>query len=139
MSSSISKVLTLTAGVAMALGATAGARAQSAPLSAEDSDPRVMGWMQGFPPPEDKIITQPDSVYFSFPKLRWSVCHLREFLPTEEISRGTGRAGSPDLPLAGRVCRASGADRRDHLHAAEQRPDDDLGRVALSPTTPTAC
>ena len=50
----------------------------------------VMGWMQGFPPPEDKIITQPDSIYFSFPRLRWSVCHLREFLPTEEISRGLG-------------------------------------------------
>ncbi|MDU8946666.1 serine hydrolase [Rhodophyticola sp. MJ-SS7] len=47
-----------------------------------------MGWMQGFPPPPDKLITQPDSVYFSFPRLRWSVCHLREFLPTEEISRG---------------------------------------------------
>jgi hypothetical protein len=26
-------------------------------LSAEESDPRVMGWMQGFPPPADKIIT----------------------------------------------------------------------------------
>ena len=74
----------------MTLGATTDAKAQSAPLSAQDSDPRVMGWMQGFPPPEDKIITQPDSVYFSFPKLRWSVCHLREFLPTEEISRGLG-------------------------------------------------
>jgi CubicO group peptidase (beta-lactamase class C family) len=48
-----------------------------------------MGWMQGFPPPPDKLITQPDANYFSFPKLRWSVCHLREFLPTEEISRGT--------------------------------------------------
>jgi hypothetical protein len=55
-----------------------------------------MGWMQGFPPPEDKIITQPDSVYFSSPKLRWSVCHLREFLPTEEISRGL----SAPVPLA---------------------------------------
>ncbi len=61
-----------------------------AALSAKDSDPRVMGWMQGFPPPKDKIITQPDSVYFSFPRLRWSVCHLREFLPTEQISRGLG-------------------------------------------------
>lgn len=59
-------------------------------LDAEASDPRVMGWMQGFPPPPDKLITQPDSNYFSFPKLRWSVCHLREFLPTEEISRGLG-------------------------------------------------
>ncbi len=73
-------------GVALAVPAGA----QSAPLSAADSDPRVMGWMQGFPPPADRIITQPDSVYFSFPRLRWSVCHLREFLPTERISRGLG-------------------------------------------------
>ena len=64
--------------------------AQSDVLSARQSDPRVMGWMEGFPPPPDKVITQPDSVYFSFPRLRWSVCHLREFLPTEEISRGLG-------------------------------------------------
>ena len=74
----------------MAFGAATGADAQSAPLSAQASDPRIMGWMQGFPPPPDKLITQPDSNYFSFPKLRWSVCHLREFLPTEEIGRGLG-------------------------------------------------
>ena len=55
-----------------------------------------MGWMQGFPPPTDKLITQPDANYFSFPKLRWSVCHLREFLPTKEISRGT----EAPVPLA---------------------------------------
>jgi CubicO group peptidase (beta-lactamase class C family) len=54
--------------------------------------------MQGFPPPPDKLITQPDSVYFSFPKLRWSVCHLREFLPTEEISRGLGAPVPLDYP-----------------------------------------
>lgn len=64
--------------------------AQSDVLSAQASDPKVMGWMEGFPPPTEQIITQPDSNYFSFPKLRWSVCHLREFLPTEEISRGLG-------------------------------------------------
>jgi CubicO group peptidase (beta-lactamase class C family) len=46
--------------------------------------------MQGFPPPPDKLITQPDSNYFSFPKLRWTVCHLRELLPTEQVSRGIG-------------------------------------------------
>ncbi|WP_242521741.1 serine hydrolase [Motiliproteus sp. SC1-56] len=60
-------------------------------LSAQESDPRVLGWMQGFPSPPELLITQPDSNYFSFPKLRWSVCHLREFLPTEEISRGVGK------------------------------------------------
>ncbi|MEM9474175.1 MAG: serine hydrolase [Pseudomonadota bacterium] len=64
------------------------AAAQTTVLSAQESDPNVMGWMQGFPPEADKLITQPDSNYFSFPKLRWSVCHLREFLPTEQISRG---------------------------------------------------
>lgn len=67
-----------------------GRKASSPVLSARESDPRVMGWMEGVPPPPDKIITQPDSIYFSFPKLRWSVCHLREFVPTEEISRGLG-------------------------------------------------
>lgn len=90
MSSSISNLVALAAGLAISLGVPTGAMAQTAPLSAQESDPNVMGWMQGFPPPEDKIITQPDSVYFSFPRLRWSVCHLREFLPTEEISRGLG-------------------------------------------------
>ncbi|MBK5926664.1 6-aminohexanoate hydrolase [Rhodobaculum claviforme] len=49
-----------------------------------------MGWMQGFPPPPDRLITQPDAVYFSFPRLRWSVCHLRQFLPTVQLGRGLG-------------------------------------------------
>ncbi len=82
--------IALALGATLSLAAATGAPAQTAPLSAQESDPKVMGWMQGFPPPPDKLITQPDSNYFSFPKLRWSVCHLREFLPTEEISRGLG-------------------------------------------------
>ncbi len=90
MSSSISNLAALSVVIAITLGTATCAFAQSAPLSAQESDPNVMGWMQGFPPPPDKLITQPDSNFFSFPKLRWSVCHLREFLPTEEISRGTG-------------------------------------------------
>ncbi|MDG1130161.1 MAG: serine hydrolase [Paracoccaceae bacterium] len=96
MSSSTSNLAALVAGCAIAIGSSQGVMAQSALLSAQDSDPNVMGWMQGFPPPADKMITQPDSVYFSFPRLRWSVCHLREFLPTEEISRGIGAP----VPLA---------------------------------------
>ena len=88
MPSSAANLTMLAGTLAMAIGSTTGAGAQSATLSAQESDPRVMGWMQGFPPPEDKIITQPDSVYFSFPRLRWSVCHIRQLLPTEEISRG---------------------------------------------------
>ena len=98
MSSSTSRLLGLVAGLAMTLGASNAANAQAVPLSAQESDPNVMGWMQGFPPPPDKLITQPDSNYFSFPKLRWSVCHLREFLPTEEISRGVGAPVPLDYP-----------------------------------------
>ena len=86
--SRISLLLT-TAAIALCAGASIGVLAETGtPLSAADSDPKVMGWMEGFPPPPDKLITQPDSNYFSFPKLRWTVCHLREFLPTEQISRG---------------------------------------------------
>ena len=60
------------------------------PLTAAESDPTVLSWMRGFPPPADKLIMQPDSNYFSFPKLRWTVCHIRELLPTEQVSRGLG-------------------------------------------------
>ncbi len=59
-------------------------------LSQEESDPRLLGWMEGFPPATDKLVMQPDSDFFSFPKLRWTVCHFRELLPTEQVSRGIG-------------------------------------------------
>lgn len=59
-------------------------------LPAKESDPQTIGWMQGFPPPDDKLITQPSSNFFSFPKLRWTVCHIRELMPTTEVSRGIG-------------------------------------------------
>lgn len=98
MSSSISNLAAMVAGAVLFLGVPGSAEAQTEPLTAQDSDPNVMGWMQGFPPPPDRIITQPDSVYFSFPRLRWSVCHLREFLPTEEISRGLGAPVPLDYP-----------------------------------------
>ncbi len=67
-----------------------GSAAENVPLDAADSDPKHLGWMQGFPPTPEKLIMQPDSNYFSFPKLRWTVCHLRELLPTEQVSRGIG-------------------------------------------------
>jgi CubicO group peptidase (beta-lactamase class C family) len=78
------------AGLILTAGAASSALAQPSPLSAQESDPVALGWMEGFPPPPERLITQPDANYFSFPKLRWSVCHLREFLPTEQISRGIG-------------------------------------------------
>lgn len=47
---------------------------QQKPLSAEQSDPKSMGWMQEFPPPADQVIRFTDPDYFAFPKLRWTVC-----------------------------------------------------------------
>lgn len=63
---------------------------QAAALSADASDPIKLGWMIGSPPPDDKIIRFSDSDYFSFPKLRWTVCHFRQLMPTVRVSRGLG-------------------------------------------------
>ncbi|MDX1737359.1 MAG: serine hydrolase [Alphaproteobacteria bacterium] len=62
----------------------------SSKLDDFNSNPETIGYMQGFPPSSDMRIQQPDSNFFSFPKLRWSVCHLRELLPTREIPRKIG-------------------------------------------------
>lgn len=75
---------------ALTMAAICSSPAAAEQLSADESDPRALGWMQGFPPPADKLIMQPDSDFFSFPKLRWTVCHFRELLPTEQVSRGIG-------------------------------------------------
>ena len=114
---SISILGRLAVATGFAIVASLCSAASPAPLSAQDSDPRVMGWMEGFPPPAEKIITQPDSVYFSFPKLRWSVCHLRELLPTEQISRGLGAP----LPLP-RLAPAEFADQRRAIDALTFTP-----------------
>ncbi len=88
-----------------------------APISAAESDPNTMGWMQGFPPPADKLIMQPDSNYFSFPKLRWTVCHLRELLPTAQVSRGLRAPGRLEYALDEKAIdtlrfKPAGADQR---------------------------
>ncbi|TWI62254.1 hypothetical protein LZ24_03381 [Desulfobotulus alkaliphilus] len=57
-------------------------------LNAAQSDPRALGWMTGFPPPPERLIMQPESDFFSFPKLRWTVCHIRELMPTKRVYRG---------------------------------------------------
>lgn len=83
---------------AMALVSTP-SHADDARLTAQQSDPQTLGWMQGFPPPKDKLIAQPSSDFFSFPKLRWTVCHIRELMPTTEVSRGIGAPSKLDYAL----------------------------------------
>lgn len=57
-------------------------------LSAKESVPKNFGWMKGFPPPTDKTLHTWDGSFFEFPAIRWSVVHMREMLPTVNVSRG---------------------------------------------------
>lgn len=72
-------------------------------MSAKSSDPTTLGWMEGFPPANDKIIRFSDPDYFNFPKLRWTVCHFRQLMPTVNVSRGIGAPAplmqQPDLAI----------------------------------------
>lgn len=57
-------------------------------LSAKESEPKNFGWMRGFPPAKDKILNAADGSFFNFPAIRWSVVHMRQMLPTINVSRG---------------------------------------------------
>ena len=59
-------------------------------LSAEKSRPDTMGWMHGFPPPDDRTIRFTDPDFFAFPKLRWTVCHFRQLMPTAGVKNQPG-------------------------------------------------
>jgi CubicO group peptidase (beta-lactamase class C family) len=77
------------------LGATAPSLHAFEPGSSDfpdafSSDPEVLGWMKGAPPPKDRTIRFDDGSYFRFPALRWSVAHFRQFMPTVNVSRGLG-------------------------------------------------
>jgi CubicO group peptidase (beta-lactamase class C family) len=58
------------------------------PEHSGETDPVEMGWMQGYPPPKDKRLAAADGSFFRFPALRYSTVHMREFLPTINVSRG---------------------------------------------------
>ena len=87
----------------MALAQTAPAPAQTAPAPAQtaptppalpdaaQSDPKTRGTMQGFPPAPDKIIRFGDGTSSRFPNTRWAFSHIRELVPTANVSHGTAR------------------------------------------------
>jgi CubicO group peptidase (beta-lactamase class C family) len=69
--------------------------------TAENSDPNTLGWMQGAPPPADKIIRFDDGSYAQFPQWRWTVCHFQQLMPTKAVSRGVSSVaplGSAEVP-----------------------------------------
>ena len=98
MATATASVLLAGAAMAAPLPAAAGQSSTAATLSAQASDPTAMGWMQGFPPPANKTIRFTDADYFAFPKLRWTVCHFRELMPT--VAVGNGSTGASALPTA---------------------------------------
>lgn len=51
----------------------------------------AMGWMQGFPPPPDKLITFDNPAGGVYPRTRWSFSHVRETVPTRNVWRGGGQ------------------------------------------------
>lgn len=58
------------------------------PLDAAASDPNVMGWMQGSPPPPEKQVRFDDGSMYTFPKLRWAQSNIRRLVPTTNVWRG---------------------------------------------------
>ncbi len=56
----------------------------------EKTDPRTLGIMAGFPPPADKTVRFDDGSLFQYPNIRWAFSHMRELIPTANVSRGDG-------------------------------------------------
>jgi CubicO group peptidase (beta-lactamase class C family) len=73
---------------------------QSTILTAGETDPNALGYMQGFPPAPDRTITFQDGSFRSFPELRWSWSNIRQLVPTVNVWRGAGPASV--LPRAER-------------------------------------
>jgi CubicO group peptidase (beta-lactamase class C family) len=58
------------------------------------SDPRRLGWMEGTPPPAERLVRFGDDRFLDFPQIRWSLSHMRELVPTVNVWRGPGPASA---------------------------------------------
>ncbi len=75
-------------------------------LDGESSDPKLLGWMEGAPPPPDKRIRFQDDRFLEFPEIRWTLSHMRELCPTVNVWRGAAGAmhlGSSDASIAAAI------------------------------------
>jgi hypothetical protein len=59
------------------------------------------GWMKGFPPPEDKVISIDRGNYNSWPQIKWTFSNAQQLRPTKSIWRGPGAAQQLELNDAG--------------------------------------
>jgi CubicO group peptidase (beta-lactamase class C family) len=57
--------------------------------AAKATDPARMGWMQGSPLPDDRLVRLVDGSAWSFPRLRWSLSNFARLTPMAEAGRGS--------------------------------------------------
>lgn len=67
---------------------------------ARASDPRALGWMQGHPPPRDRLVRFADGSHYRFPQTRYSYSHMREFGATRAVPRGGPVSALPSADLS---------------------------------------
>lgn len=94
-----SHVLTSAAFAALLAVNSAHAEMPQLPTAAQ-TDPKANHIMEGFPPPPDKIVRFGDGSSSRFPQTRWAFSHIRELVPTANVSRGEGSVAT--LPRAER-------------------------------------
>ena len=58
---------------------------------AKQSDPKLMGWMRGFPATQDRVITFDNADHFKFPQLRWALSHMQELTPSVRVIKGNNQ------------------------------------------------
>ena len=61
----------------------------------------IKGWMEGFPPSEDKIISIDRGNHYDWPQLRWTFSNIQQLAPTKTIWRGPGAAHPLELTDVG--------------------------------------
>lgn len=59
-------------------------------LDGVTSDPVRMGWMQGFPPPADRLLLPARADHMRFPMIRWSYSNMRQFVPSRRVAAAGG-------------------------------------------------
>jgi CubicO group peptidase (beta-lactamase class C family) len=59
------------------------------------------GWMEGFPPTDDKIISVERGNHNSWPQTKWTYSNIQQLAPTKPIWRGAGAARPLELKDAG--------------------------------------
>jgi CubicO group peptidase (beta-lactamase class C family) len=94
-------------------------------LDGTASDPNLLGWMQGSPPPPDKIVRFADDQFLGFPRNRWALSHMRELMPTINVWRGPGRSHDLGALTAADESAIDGL-AFDDLHGQRRRWNDSL-------------